>query len=124
MRIDHRDLPLEYAVNRMDTSVVPAFRAGVRIPFAAYRARALAGRMVFLEAGKAVALPSQRLTVRTGAGIKQVNVDSGGEFYVEGIAPGRYRIEAMHGESSCAVNLVVPDNSDVFVELKEALICE
>jgi outer membrane usher protein len=124
VRIDHRDLPLEYAVNRMDTSVVPAFRAGVRIPFAAYRARALAGRIVYLEAGKAVALPGQRLMLKTSTGNKQISVDSGGEFYVEGIAPGHYRIDARHAGTSCAVNLVVPDNSDVFVELKEALICE
>ena len=124
VRLDHRDIPLQYAVARVDQAVIPAFRAGVRIPFGLYRARAVAGRIVARQAGRAVALPPQRVMIRTANGDKAMSIESGGDFYVEGVAPGRYRIDARIADAGCGVDLVVPDSADVYVELKEALICE
>ncbi len=124
IRLEHRDIPLEFAVDRIDVTVAPAFRAGIVIPFQLYRARALSGRIVSLENGLPVPAPRQRIVVVTANGRKNISVESGGDFYVEGIAPGRYRLNAHVASRTCTVNLSVPDTPEIYVELKEALVCE
>ncbi|HYS53085.1 MAG TPA: fimbria/pilus outer membrane usher protein [Thermoanaerobaculia bacterium] len=108
------DLPLEYSVTNTSRSLRVPYRGGDVITFDVMKLRALEGTIVRAVAGRQVPVALSELKIETPAGVVTSVTGRGGEFYLEGLRPGRYRVTAsQEGYSPCRFVLVVPETEGI-----------
>lgn len=121
--IQPKDIPLEYSVTPAGRKVRPPLRAGVLVPFAVTRIRAVSGSLKFREDGKITSIENRDVVLSGAAGSAQISTIRDGDFYIENLAPGLYSAQLMVEGKACRLELAVPDSPDVVAELGD-LFCE
>jgi len=122
--IDDRDVPMDFTLSQISQTVVPATGTGVPVEFEITRMSALAGQLVGNnESGvySVVRLASLKLSGDGGEYTTSTGPD--GDFYLEGVPPGQYRITATSIYHNCTVTIEFDDKDLPFAELGE-LYCE
>jgi len=114
--VDQRDIPFTYEVARASQQVVPHYRAGVVVDFAAQPYSAVSGWLVDAE-GSPLALG----TVRVVAGAESALGPTGrkGEFFLEKIAPGAVDLAVFAQGRRYRCRLVVAEVAEVEYEVGE-----
>lgn len=121
--VEDKDLPIDYIVPETRYIVSPALRSGVLLDFKARKVKAVAGKLVRREADamRAFGDAEGRVTVE-GSDLPLLSARDG-SFYLENVAPGRYRGEATRRGERCSFELRVPESSEIVVDLREVA-CE
>ncbi len=118
--IAEEDLPLEYAVDRLEREVVPAPRSGAVVDFGPTRMRAVIGRLVIGDGeGELRALEHAVLSIDGLPSDLSWRTGLDGEFYLENIPAGRHEMRGViHGRVySCPLS--VPTSDDAMIDLGE-----
>lgn len=113
------DVPLDRMVARRELTLAPPYRGGAIAEFPAPRELRLSGRLVAgggLPAIRGALALSATMTL-TGATTVETWLGSDGEFYVEGLAPGRYAIALAAPQLRCTASIDVPVSDAPVVRL-------
>lgn len=124
IRIDDRDIPIEIELDKVLKEVAPRSNAGVRVEFVSRTVAAIGGTLVVARDVGQQAVASAQLTVTRLDGESepvQSSTDGQGGFYLDGLAPGRWRIMAVNRTTRCSVELNVSKSSVAFTDLGDTL---
>lgn len=113
--IEERDVPLEYNLGEVRRLVAPPYRSGSLLTFDVRRLRAFEGRLP--AANAIVTLERDGMTVEFATG-------RDGRYYLEDIAPGRYRAHLQAEGRDCRFVLDVPSSSEPITVLPEVTSCD
>jgi outer membrane usher protein len=115
LRINDKDVPIDYEVSATEVTVVPPSRGGVIAAFPVRKLRSYSGRMRF--AGEP-SVPSLGIVeVPLGEKLLTLPLGRDGEFYVEDLPPGRYPAKLLIGKTSCAFQLILPATDAALTDL-------
>ncbi len=119
LRIDDRDLPLDFTVGATEQVIAPPYRGGALVRFEAYRTRYLRGTLVIVAGGKKVIPLYGQLGVRAAQGEIESPIGENGAFELEGLAAGSYPSVIHFDGIACSFSLSVPESSSSVVALGE-----
>ncbi|MFN7572079.1 MAG: fimbria/pilus outer membrane usher protein [Betaproteobacteria bacterium] len=102
-----RDVPLDYVYSAAERVISPPLRSGTLVEFEVKRINAVFGRLVDVAARGGAPLEFRELRLTRGADNLSGFTGRRGEFYVEGVQPGIYRL-LVEGDPACAVSLEMP----------------
>ena len=108
LSISDQDVPLDYELRRVHATIAPPYRGGALIVFPIQQVRAAAGRLTVRD-GSIVRTPAYgNLTVQLDSGPVASPIGAAGEFYLDGLPPGRHRTVVDDAHGTCTFTLVVP----------------
>ncbi len=116
-------VPIDYALPRLERRVALPDRAGAVVDFEARRLRAVIARLV-VQAGGALR-PLARAAVRLSSDGQLLDTSTGlqGELYLEDLPAGRYTGQAQAGRLDCRFILELPPHADPVLDAGD-LRCE
>lgn len=114
------DIPLEYSVPSVRTTLAPPYRGGALAVFAVRKVQQVVGRVRLRSSGKAGMTTSGELTVTVGSDTFSSPVGSDGAFYFENLSPGRHPAVFESREGKCRIVLEVPSSIAPVVKLGTA----
>ncbi|MGZ4808405.1 MAG: fimbria/pilus outer membrane usher protein, partial [Thermoanaerobaculia bacterium] len=118
LRIDDKDIPMEYEVAGTQVSVVPPTRGGVIANFAVRKLRSYTGKMSFLIVGQPYTPALGEIVVEHGSNSPLIlSLGRAGEFYVEDLDPGTYKARLRIGKVHCDFPLVLPPSEAGLTDL-------
>jgi outer membrane usher protein len=117
-----KDLPLDYVFSSSDKVISPMTRSGTLIQFAIRKNRAVLGVLVTLRDGKPQALEFREIALVRGDTVIESFTARRGEFYVEGVEPGAYRLR-LDGDPSCTARINVPERAEAMIDVG-TVVCE
>ncbi len=121
--INDKDIPMDYTISDIMKFVSPPLRSGSFVTFDVAKFQAITGKLKIRIDGEArpaefaeviMLVDGQEMTFPTG---------KGGEFYFENVKPGSYRTLLKYVGKECIFDMIVPESSDMILDLKE-VICE
>lgn len=120
--IEPRDVPLDYAIDRMQRVVSPPYRSGSLVRFDLRRLRAVEG-LLRLRSRAGAVRPAEHAEVRLAAGGDFVT-GRDGRFYLEDLAPGSHPAVLEFEGRECRFMLEVPESSAPIARLPEVTACD
>lgn len=108
LRINDKDIPLEYEVGGTELTVVPPSRGGVVAAFPVHKLRGYSGTMRLMIIGQPFVPSLGEVEIRRGDQPMTLALGRSGEFYVEGLDPGTYPARLLIGKVHCDFRLVLP----------------
>jgi len=123
VRVDDRDIPIDYVLRDVAKVVSPPLRSGSVVRFEARRLQAVTGRLLLWREGKEVPLEFREGTLEAPRGPVVFPTGKGGEFYLEDVPPGAHRGRVEYNGTRCGFELVVPPSAEVVVDAGQVL-CE
>ncbi|MBE7939693.1 fimbrial biogenesis outer membrane usher protein [Ramlibacter aquaticus] len=112
-------VPIDYEIAATSRTVSPSARSGAIIDFEARKIQAFSGLLKYEAGSGTVPLVYQSLTLLAGGKSVQLQTGREGEFYLENIAPGTYRANAMVEGRPCPFEIVIPRSGETFVDLPD-----
>jgi outer membrane usher protein len=106
LRIEDRDVPLDYEVKGTNVTVVPPTRGGVIASFPVSRLQSYTGKMRMNIIGEPFTPSLGAIIVK--AANAEFPLGHEGEFYIENLSAGRYPAELYVGKISCKFDLMIP----------------
>jgi outer membrane usher protein len=112
IEISGADLPLDDVVDASgERRAGPPYHAGTLVRFGSHRVHAVYGTLRVREASGRARIPAfGEIEVRAAGGAAPVSspIDDTGEFYLDGVAPGRYDARIVDGGGECRFAIDVP----------------
>ena len=108
LRIDDKDIPIDYEVAATEVTVVPPSRGGVIGRFRVRRLHSYTGTMRFMIIGQPFVPSLGQIEVRNGDQPLTLSLGRDGEFYVEDLTPGSYPARLLIGKVQCDFRLEIP----------------
>ena len=119
---DTKEMPLDYVFSRSEIVIAPPIRSGTLVAFDVRRNHAVFGLLVEMRDGKTLPLEFREIKLVRGDSVLQGFTARRGEFYVEGVDPGEYRLR-LEVEPACSARIVVPEKTDTMVDVG-TVVCE
>lgn len=117
------DIPIDFSVASLSHNVNPEYRAGVVLDFGLQRFQAFTGKLFYDTENGEQPLEFAVLQVPLASRTLEGLVGRGGEFYLENIPPGQHRASVQHQGRECSIELDVPANDEMLIDLGK-LSCE
>ena len=118
---DARDLGLDYVYPISEQTIAPPLRSGTLVAFAIRKNRAIQGSLIGITDGKRVALEFREIRLVKGDSTISSFTARQGEFYVEGVEPGDYELQAA-GAAPCTATVRVPEDVDAMTSVGQ-IVC-
>lgn len=117
IRIDDRDIPLDYDVREIEETIAPPYRGGAFVEFPVQRVRTIVGSVV-MKAPEGEVVPAfGELNVTDRLKTYTSPLGRQGELYLENVPPGTFNGTVEFSGGSCSVTIVVPPTSGNVVKL-------
>jgi outer membrane usher protein len=125
VRIEDKDIPLDYEVAAIERTVAPPYRGGALIEFPVRRVQTVSGELV-VKRGEADVIPAygQLAVAQQGGQSSASPLGGGGEFYLENIASGTYTATVEYAGGTCEFNLQIPATTESFIQLGRVVCVE
>lgn len=123
IEIDDRDLPIDQQVESRTLRIRPRLRSGTVVDFAPARWLTLKGRLLAVEPQGLRPVVHADLLLATARGQVVVPTGASGEFYLDGLGPGRHELVVVQPGRRCRLILEVPDASGNEIDLGELHVC-
>jgi outer membrane usher protein len=111
VRIDDRDIPLDYDVRQIQETIAPSYRGGAFVEFPVLQVRTIVGTIVVHTAEGDVVPAFGELTVTDRLRTYSSPLGRQGELYLENIPPGTFSGTVEFSGGQCNVSIVVPATS-------------
>jgi len=108
LRIDDRDVPLEYDVQAVEKTIAPPFRGGAFVDFTVRQVRTVTGSIVIKVNGADVPPAYGQITLGSGDNAPVSPLGALGEFYFENVAAGTYDAVTEYAGGKCTSKLEIP----------------
>lgn len=119
LRIEHRDLPLNYEPGVIERVIAPPLLGGAVVEFTATPTSFVRGTVVVLEKRARVIPEYGELSVPLPDGPALSPVGKDGSFELEGVPPGVHRATITYGGGTCTFPFEVPASAPLVLELGE-----
>jgi outer membrane usher protein len=117
LRIDDRDIPLNYDVQDIEKTIAPPYRGGAFVPFTVKQIRNVTGS-IRVHVGKSDVVPAFGQLTISGAGQKYESpLGREGEFYFENLPAGTYDASIEYRDGTCSFRMEIPAGSETVVKL-------
>lgn len=115
--INDKDIPIEYSLSEVVRYVSPPLRSGSVIPFEAKKFQAVTGTLSIRRGEEE--LPAEYYEARIRAEGEEITFPTGkgGEFYLENVAPGRYRGIVPAPDRPCMFEMTIPESDEMLIDL-------
>jgi outer membrane usher protein len=122
IRINDKDIPVNYTFDRVSAKVFPLPRSGSQVRFDATKTQAFTGKLAIRSAGTAKPVEFRRVKLNVEG--KEIVLDTGrdGELYFENIAPGTYHADLDYQGKRSGFAIAVPSSDEVVVDLGEVIV--
>jgi outer membrane usher protein len=117
LRINDKDVPIEYEVAGTEVTVVPPSRGGVVAAFPVRKLRSYTGSMRLIIVGQPFVPSLGEVQVRAGDKPLTLSLGRSGEFYVEDLTPGTYPARLLIGRIQCDFRMVLPSSDAALTQL-------
>lgn len=114
LRIDDRDVPLNYEVLATERTIAPPYRGGAFVEFPVRKIQTVTGTVVI---GKDLVPSYGQLTVKGGSGEFVSPLGRGAEFYLENVPAGIYPATIDYKQGTCKFSLQIPSGNEPVVKL-------
>lgn len=121
--VDDRDIPIEHQIAQKEMLVSPALRSGARVRFDITRNQTLTGRLLLHHAGRVQPAAYSDVSVNLGGRAVSFPTGAAGEFYIDGLKPGRHTARLQLRELRCEFELMVPESLEMLLDLGEVHAC-
>lgn len=121
--INDKDIPIEYAIDRLGWTFSPGYRTGALLSFQVRRVQGFAGRLRLRLAGEERPLEYHLVTLAAGGSAFEFTTAGGGDFYVENVPAGRHRARVAIEGKPCEFELVFPESTEMLVPLGDVFTC-
>jgi outer membrane usher protein FimD/PapC len=111
-----KELPLDYVYPVSEKTISPPLRSGTLVAFEIRKNRAIQGSLVSTEGERRTPLEFREIRLVRGASTIASFTARNGEFYVEGVEPGDYELQAL-GARPCTARVHVPDDVDAMTSV-------
>lgn len=116
MRIDDRDIPMDISLDRVADTAVPRTLMGSLVRFAFKRISSAGGHLVMRTSGNRIPVESARLEARNGDFMAASTTGPDGDFYLDDLAPGEYRLLAESATTRCRARFVLGEKQGPFTD--------
>ena len=117
LRIEDKDIPLDYEVGAVERSIAPPYRGGALVQFSVRRIQSVTGSVaIHTTAGEVTPAFGQFTLTRDGVEVVSP-LGNGAEFYLENIASGTYTARIEYTGGSCVFTITIPVTTEPFVRL-------
>ncbi len=117
LRIDDKDIPIDYEIAGTEVTVVPPSRGGVVAAFPIRRLRSYTGTIRFMIIGEPFVPSLGQVEVKRGDSPLTLSLGRAGEFYAEDLTPGSYPARLLIGQVHCDFRLVIPTSDSATTDL-------
>lgn len=117
LRIDDKDIPIDYEVAGTELTVVPPSRGGVVAAFPVRKLRSYTGTIRFMIIGEPFVPSLGQVEVRAGGSPLTLSLGRNGEFYAEDLVPGSHPARLLIGKVHCDFRLVIPTSDAATTDL-------
>jgi outer membrane usher protein len=108
LSIADSDIPIDYVVSEADVTLAPPYRGGAVVLFPVRLVQRSTGTIAVVRQGQEITPVYGQLVVHSGADDVESPIGTDGEFYLEGVSPGRHDASVTWGGGSCSFTIVVP----------------
>ncbi len=122
--VDDRDIPIDYTLVAREQELSPQLRSGTLVSFAVSQLQAVVGRLLVKHDGVWQPAPYGNLTITTQDGTRSMPLGRDGEFYIEDLKAGRYRVWYDQAGERCEFELNIPVVDETLNDLGELHGCE
>jgi outer membrane usher protein len=119
LSIDDVDIPLDFGVARVESTVAPPFRGGALVMFPVRRLQTMTGSVSLVVGGEPVIPVYGQLIVRAGLETFESPIGTDGAFYFENVPPGPREATVEFRRLRCRFVLTVPTSSETHLSLGE-----
>ena len=117
VRIDDRDVPLDYDIQQVQKTIAPSYRGGAFVEFPVLQVRTIVGTIVERSAEGNVVPAFGELTLTDRLRTYTSPLGRQGELYLENVPPGTYTGAVEFSGGDCAVTITVPPGATSYVKL-------
>ncbi|HYS56489.1 MAG TPA: fimbria/pilus outer membrane usher protein [Thermoanaerobaculia bacterium] len=117
IRIDDRDIPLDYDVREIEETIAPPYRGGAFVEFPVQRVRTIVGSIVMRAPEGEVVPAFGELNITDRLKTYTSPLGRQGELYLENVPPGTFNGMVEFSGGACNVTIVVPPTSGNIVKL-------
>ncbi len=117
LRIEDKDVPLDYEVSGTNVTVVPPTRGGIVAQFPVRPLRSYTGRVRLMIVGEPFTPALGLLELKVGDATETLPLGHEGEFYAENLTPARYPAQLRIGRVTCTFTLTIPASDQVVTDL-------
>jgi outer membrane usher protein len=110
------ELPLDYVFPTSEQVISPSTRSGTLVAFAIKKNHAVYGVLVELRGGRWSPLEFREIRLTRGDAVIPGFTARRGEFYLEGVEPGEYRLR-VDGDPACTADIKVPDQAQAMTDV-------
>lgn len=123
VRINDKDIPMEYSIAEVQRFVSPPLRSGTVINFKVTKIQAITGQLKMRIDGEMKPAEYMEVILLVEGPEMAVPTGKGGEFYFENVPAGTYKATFKTKGKACSFNLTIPKSDEMMLDLGE-LICE
>ncbi|UCE41064.1 MAG: fimbrial biogenesis outer membrane usher protein [Candidatus Aminicenantes bacterium] len=117
------DVPLNYSIFETSRYATTFYRGGGLLEFDVKKFQAFEGRIFHMKNGQKEFLEFAFLEIDVGGEILSSVTGKDGEFYLENLAPGKYRVNIIRMKEKFYLDLIIPESKEIVVNLGD-LLCE
>ena len=117
VRIDDRDVPLDYDIRQVQKTIAPSYRGGAFVEFPVQQVRTIVGSIVVRGADGDVIPAFGELTIADALKTYVSPLGRQGELYLENVPPGTFSGTVEFSGGTCSVTMTVPSGVTSFVKL-------
>jgi len=117
VRIDDRDVPLDYDIRQVQKTIAPSYRGGAFVEFPVVQVRTIVGSIVVHRAEGDVVPAFGELTLTDRLRTYTSPLGRQGELYLENVPPGTFSGTVEFSGGDCTVTITVPAGATSFVKL-------
>ncbi len=116
LRIEDKDIPLNYEVAATERTVAPPYRGGAFVEFPVRQIRTITGKVMIRRNGADVVPSYGQLTVAADEPYVSP-LGRAGEFYLENTPAGTHQATIDYKDGSCAFPLTIPSGGDSVLKI-------
>ena len=116
IRINDKDIPLEYALKKVSRIVSPPLRSGTLIKFEAKKVQAFTGMLTIEKDGQRLPVEFQLINLKKNEKIISFQTGRGGEFFIEDAEAGTFQGSFKYGEKKVTFTLTIPKSNETIID--------
>jgi len=122
VRIEDKDIPLNFSLKEVTRLVSPGYRSGTLIRFDSQKVQAFTGFLKILHRGKTLPVEYHRVHWKGNGRSRTFQTGRDGEFFLEEVEPGDYQGFFTWRGRKYVFDLSIPHQDDLIIEGGEILI--
>jgi outer membrane usher protein len=119
IRIDDKDIPLDYALTGVSRLVSPSLRSGSLIQFEAKKVQAFTGLLKILKDGKKFPVEYHLITMMVNGQSITFQTGRDGEFFIEDAVPGTYKATFKLNGKWHTFDVNIPKSDEIIIDAGE-----